>query len=78
MPRSARGSMTSWPSALIGSLLAIGFAGCCTDSGIAPGDIPPCPQSVLAEALLADAECLSDEALAALVVHCEAIEILRE
>lgn len=73
VPRSRK----FWRTVPIASLLALGFAGCSTPGGLAGGDLPPCPESVLVEALVADSACLTSEALADLVTYCEAIDRLR-
>jgi len=54
------------------------LSACVTVVGVSPSDIPPCPQSVITEALLADAACWSDEALSDLVNLCDSLEVLRD
>lgn len=51
--------------------------GCAGSVGLAPGDVPSCPEVVLVEAELAPGDCLSDEALSALTTHCESLERIR-
>jgi len=49
--------------------------GCRHATGVAPGDVPPCP-AVLVESA-AEASCLSAEALSSLVNLCESLVVIR-
>ena len=53
------------------------LGGCANSGGVSPADIPPCPDSVILEALVASESCLSDEAMNDLLNHCESLEVLR-
>ena len=74
MRRCVQISKTSRRVAIAAASLSIACAGCPTVSGVAPGDVPHCPQVVLDGAAESD---LSDEALSALTTHCESLERIR-
>ena len=74
--RGVRRSLRSRVVVTLAMSLCVVCVGCQHATGVAPGDVPPCPAVVLDAA--AEASCLSDEALSSLVNLCESLVVIRE